>query len=82
MNSKFEIFHFKEKIESLPLDNKNYVHADEIIEKIHNLSVDSIKVSPFVISNSGTDNNRCVPDETNKMLLDHLTLNKKHIDFV
>ena len=82
MNSNFEIFHFKEKIKSLPLDNKNYACIHEVIDKIHNVGVDSIKVSPSVISNSGTDNNRCVPDEKNKMLLDYLNLNKKHIDFL
>ena len=43
---------------SLVVDNKNYSHVYEVIEKIHAIGVDSIKISPCVISNSGLENNQ------------------------
>ncbi len=42
---------------SLVVDAKNFEHVYEIIEKVKNAGVDSIKVSPCVISNKGIENN-------------------------
>lgn len=42
---------------SLVVDNKNYTHVYDIIKKVYNAGVDSIKISPCVISNLGSTNN-------------------------
>ena len=43
---------------SLVVDDKNYIHVYEIVKKMHETGVDSIKVSPCVVSNSGDENNK------------------------
>lgn len=43
---------------SLVVDAKNFEHVYEVIAKVHEIGVDSIKISPCVISNSGEENNR------------------------
>ena len=43
---------------SLVVDAKNYTHVYEIIKKVHNVGIDSIKISPCVVSNLGSENNK------------------------
>jgi len=42
---------------SLIVDEKNADHVYGLIERLHGLGVDSVKVSPCVISNQGSENN-------------------------
>lgn len=42
---------------SLIVDRKNAPHVYEFIERIKNVGVDSVKVSPCIVSNDGAENN-------------------------
>jgi len=42
---------------SLIVDRHNAAHIHEFVEKARDLGVDSVKVSPCIISNNGTENN-------------------------
>ncbi len=42
---------------SLIIDEKNAAHVYGMIERLHGIGVDSVKVSPCVISNQGSENN-------------------------
>lgn len=43
---------------SLIVDKNNASHIYELIERLKNIGVDSVKVSPCIVSNDGTENNK------------------------
>ncbi len=42
----------------LIVDKNNASHIYELIERLKNIGVDSVKVSPCIVSNDGTENNK------------------------
>ncbi len=39
------------------VDNKNHTHIYDMVQKVKNLGVNSIKISPIIVSNDGVENN-------------------------
>lgn len=39
------------------VDHRNYTHLFHMIQKLHGIGVDSVKIAPCVVSNSGAENN-------------------------